>query len=260
MVGNNVILEKKDKVAQIKMNCPKTMNALTDVLFAELAEATDDVIADETINVVVITGMDNAFCAGGDLKRLGKGFGVEEGYDYMKGFHSWVTKFTNMGKITIAAVNGFAMGAGFCIALMCDLVIASEKARFGMAFAGVGLIPDLSGMYTLPRLVGLQKAKELVFTGKRVSAKEGEQLGFVNAVCEEDKLADTVLTIANELANGPMVALRMAKRVMNQSPNLTLEQLLELEAQAQTICFQSKDHELAVKAFFNKEKPVFTGK
>lgn len=260
MVGNNVILEKKDKVALIRLNCPKTMNALTDALFAELKEATDDVMTDASINVVVLTGSENAFCAGGDLKRLGAGFEVEQGYDYMKNCHPWVTKFTNMDKLTIAAVNGFAMGAGFCIALMCDLVIASEKACFGMAFSAVGLIPDLSGMYTLPRLVGLQKAKELVFTGKRVSAQEGVQFGFVNTVCEEAKLEETALAKAAELASGPMVALRMAKRVMNHSPNLTLEQLLELEAQAQAVCFQSQDHKTAVQAFFNKEKPVFTGK
>ena len=166
----------------------------------------------------------------------------------------------NMPKPTIAAVNGFAVGAGFCIAMQADLVLASDKAKFGMAFANVGLIPDLAGLYTLPRLVGLQRAKELVFTGRNVGADEAKEMGIVNQVVPHDELMAEAKKLAKRLADGPRVALRMAKNVMNDSINMTLEQLLDLEPHAQAICFQSEDHKIGVQAFFDKKKPAFVGR
>ena len=227
------------------MNNPKAMNALEDELSAELLSAYQDVAADPDIGAVILTGAERAFCAGGDLKKLSKGFPTAEaGYDYMKSFRAMVTTFMNMPKPTIAAVNGFAVGAGFCIAMQADLILASDKAKFGMAFANVGLIPDLAGMYTLPRLVGLQRAKELIFTGRTIGAEE----------------ASEAKKLAKQLADGPRVALRMAKNVINDSINMTLEQLLDLEPHAQAICFQSEDHKIGVDAFFKKEKPIFKGR
>ena len=156
MEYNSIILTKEDNIAIVQMNNPKAMNALEDELSAELLDAYKDVAADDAIGAVILTGAEKAFCAGGDLKKLSKGFeSAEAGYNYMKSFREMVTTFMNMPKPTIAAVNGFAVGAGFCIAMQADLILASDKAKFGMAFANVGLIPDLAGMYTLPRLVGL---------------------------------------------------------------------------------------------------------
>lgn len=258
--ANCVVVTKRDHVGVIWLNNPKSMNSLDDLLAAELLEATEDLAADDSIGAVIITGTDKAFCAGGDLKKLSAGFETNEGYRYMKSFHKFVKSFSEMEKPTISAVNGFAVGAGFCIAMMADMIIASEKAVFGMAFANVGLIPDLAGLYTLPRLVGLQKAKELVFTGKNIKAEEALQLGIANAVVEAENLDAEAMKLAKQLADGPRVALRLAKCVMNQSVNMTLDQLLELESQAQAQCFQTQDHKIAVEAFFKKEKPVFTGK
>ena len=261
MFYHSIILTKADGVAVIQMNNPKAMNALEDELSAELLSAYKDVAADPAVGAVILTGAEKAFCAGGDLKKLNEGFPTAEaGYDYMKSFREMVTTFLNMPKPTIAAVNGFAVGAGFCIAMQADLILASDKAKFGMAFANVGLIPDLAGLYTLPRLVGLQRAKELVFTGRTIGAEEAGAMGIVNRVVPHEQLLDEAQTLARRLADGPRVALRMAKNVMNDSINMTLEQLLDLEPHAQSICFQSEDHKIGVQAFFRKEKPVFKGR
>ena len=196
-------------MALIQMNNPKAMNALEDELSAELLSAYQDVAADPDIGAVILTGAERAFCAGGDLKKLSKGFPTAEaGYDYMKSFRAMVTTFMNMPKPTIAAVNGFAVGAGFCIAMQADLILASDKAKFGMAFANVGLIPDLAGMYTLPRLVGLQRAKELIFTGRTIGAEEARDMGIVNRVVPHDELLSDAKKLAKQLADGPRVALR----------------------------------------------------
>ena len=261
MSYHSIILTKADGVAVIQMNNPKAMNALEDELSAELLSAYKDVAADPAVGAVILTGAEKAFCAGGDLKKLNEGFPTAEaGYDYMKSFREMVTTFLNMPKPTIAAVNGFAVGAGFCIAMQADLILASDKAKFGMAFANVGLIPDLAGLYTLPRLVGLQRAKELVFTGRTIGAEEAGAMGIVNRVVRHEQLLDEAQKLARRLADGPRVALRMAKNVMNDSINMTLEQLLDLEPHAQSICFQSEDHKIGVQAFFRKEKPVFKGR
>lgn len=261
MAYHSIILTKEDGVAVIQMNNPKAMNALEDELSAELLSAYRDVAADPEIGAVILTGAEKAFCAGGDLKKLSQGFpSAEAGYDYMRSFREMVTTFMNMPKPTIAAVNGYAVGAGFCIAMQADLILASDKAKFGMAFANVGLIPDLAGMYTLPRLVGLQRAKELIFTGRTIGAEEAKDMGIVNQVVSHDSLMDEAKKLAKRLADGPRVALRMAKNVMNDSINMTLEQLLDLEPHAQAICFQSQDHKIGVDAFFQKTKPVFVGK
>lgn len=261
MSYHSIILTKADGVAVIQMNNPKAMNALEDELSAELLSAYKDVAADPAVGAVILTGAEKAFCAGGDLKKLNEGFPTAEaGYDYMKSFREMVTTFLNMPKPTIAAVNGFAVGAGLCIAMQADLILASDKAKFGMAFANVGLIPDLAGLYTLPRLVGLQRAKELVFTGRTIGAEEAGAMGIVNRVVPHEQLLDEAQKLARRLADGPRVALRMAKNVMNDSINMTLEQLLDLEPHAQSICFQSEDHKIGVQAFFRKEKPVFKGR
>ena len=215
MSYHSLILTKADGVAVIQMNNPKAMNALEDELSAELLSAYKDVAADPAVGAVILTGAEKAFCAGGDLKKLNEGFPTAEaGYDYMKSFREMVTTFLNMPKPTIAAVNGFAVGAGFCIAMQADLILASDKAKFGMAFANVGLIPDLAGLYTLPRLVGLQRAKELVFTGRTIGAEEAGAMGIVNRVVPHEQLLDEAQKLARRLADGPRVALRMAKNVI----------------------------------------------
>lgn len=255
-----IVFENRDGVGYIKMNRPKSMNALEDQLLQELKDVTKAVAEDDQIKAVILTGSGNAFCAGGDLKRLQEGFTAISGMEYMKAIHPWVIQFANLNKPTIAAVNGFAVGAGFCISLLCDIVIASDQAKFGQAFVNVGLVPDLAGMYYLPRLVGLQRAKELVFTGRMVDAQEAYNMGIVNKITPADKLEEEVSKFAAKLAAGPTVAISNAKRIINMSINLNLEDLLEIEGYSQSLCFQTEDHKEAVDAFLSKRKPAFKGK
>ena len=254
-----VNLTKDGNVGIITLNSPQSMNALDDVLFAELSEVTDILLDDPSIGVIMLTGTGNAFCAGGDLKKLDEGMSALEGYTYMKGFHPWVARFMNSEKLTVAAVNGFAIGAGFCIAMMADMIFASETAKFGMAFGNVGLIPDLAGLYTLPRVVGLQRAKELVFTCRNISAQQAMDLGIVTEVTAPDQLMEKTLAMAARLASGPRAANKLAKMLLNSSMNMPLDQLLAAEAATQALCFQTKDHRVATQAFFKKENPVFIG-
>ncbi|MDD4160632.1 MAG: enoyl-CoA hydratase [Synergistaceae bacterium] len=253
-------LIKKSGVAVITMKSPESMNALEIILFEELCDATSDVEGDDSVKAVILTGTGRAFCAGGDLKRFSEGFKPNEGYLYMKKFAPWVRQFAGMCKPTIAAVNGYAVGAGFCMALHADIILASEDAKFGMAFVNVGLIPDLGGLYVLPRLVGFQKAKELVFTGRNISAAEAMEIGIVNRVTPADKLLEESFGLAKKIAEGPSFAHRMAKSLINASPAMTLDQLLEQEALFQAQCIQTEDHKNAAEAFLRKEKPVFKGK
>jgi 2-(1,2-epoxy-1,2-dihydrophenyl)acetyl-CoA isomerase len=255
-----LIVTKKDGVGIIRMNSPQNMNALESRLVEELLIVIKDMEVDNGIGAVILTGADKAFCAGGDLDKLARGFSSDEGYTYMKGFADLVRGLTNIQKPLIAAVNGFAVGAGFCIAMLTDIIIASERAKFGMAFVNVGLIPDLAGTYTLPRLIGVHRAKELVFSGRMIDAEEARFMGIANRVVAADELDSIALEIAASFASGPRIAIKFAKLLLNASGNLTMDQLLEIESATQAQCFQSEDHKIALKAFFAKEKPVFVGK
>jgi len=163
-------------------------------------------------------------------------------------------------KPVIAAVNGYAVGAGFSLALLCDLIIAADTAKFGMAFIKVGAVPDCGALYFLPRLVGLPKAKELVFTGANIDAAEAYRIGIVNRVVPAAELLPEALRLGQQLADGPAVALALAKEILNASSSLSLEQVMELEIYAQSLCFQTEDHKEGVIAFLEKRKPVFKGR
>jgi len=253
------ILRIEGAVGTIVLNHPEAMNALDSKMFDELQECTEELLNNEDIGAIILTGSGKAFCAGGDLKRMSSGVEPMEGYAYMSGFHPWVRRFIGAQKPTIAAVNGYALGAGFSVALLSDLIVASDRAQFGMAFANVGVIPDFAGLYTLTRAVGLPRAKELVYTAKNISAKQAMEWGIVNEVVEAERLLARAFELASQLANGPRVALKLAKKLLNTSADMHLEQLLEAESQAQALCFQTRDHKNAIRAFLNKEKPVFTG-
>lgn len=178
--------ERQDGVAIIRLNRPEIMNALEPKLSAELIQITDLLDQDPEIRAVILTGTGKAFCAGGDVRRLKKGFSsLAASRKHLMQRYSWVIKFTNMEKPIIAAVNGFAAGAGFSLAMMCDLILASEEARFIQSFVKMALVPDLGSMYFLPRLVGLNKAKELIYTGQVIDAAEAYRLGIVNRTAVE---------------------------------------------------------------------------
>jgi 2-(1,2-epoxy-1,2-dihydrophenyl)acetyl-CoA isomerase len=215
---------------------------------------------DEQIRVIVLTGSGTAFSAGGDLREIGKGMTLPQAKAYMEDVTQIIPILWHLNKPVIAAVNGAAYGAGFSIAMACDLVVASEEATFSLAFVKVALVPDLCATYFLPRLIGLQRAKEWVFTGNILPARELLKLGVINDVVAAEKLDEHVSKMASQVALGPPLALASAKKLLNQSFNLDLSEALRVENETQAQCLASEDHREGVTAFYEKRPPRFTGK
>lgn len=254
-----IVYEKIDGVALIRLNRPEMMNALEAAVARDLVDAVRDAASDQSVGSVVLTGTDKVFSSGGDLSKLMQGFELLEGRQWLKEGYGQLLELARIKKPVIAAVNGYAVGAGFSLALMCDMIYAAESAKFGMAFIKVGAIPDCGALYYLPRLVGLQKAKELVFRGSNISAAEANRIGIVNEIMADDELMPEVMKIAKNLADGPSIALAQAKEILDASSSLSLEAVMEMEIYAQSFCFQTEDHREGVIAFLEKRKPVFKG-
>ncbi|MCL5056503.1 MAG: enoyl-CoA hydratase [Actinobacteria bacterium] len=255
-----IILEQQENgIAKIIMNQPDRLNALSNSMVEDLILAFQQVAADKKVKVVILTGSGRAFCAGGDLSILDGSIGPLAGRDYALEVSEITKLIFNIEKPVIAAVNGFAMGGGFNFALAADFVIASSEAKFCQAFVQVGLVPDLGGTYLLPRIVGMQKAKELVFTGKVIDAAEAERIGIVNKVVEPGSLQEAVDQFSIQLAQGPSITIGLAKTLLNSNINRSLDEALEGEAFAQSICMQTQDHREGVRAAREKRKPSFSG-
>jgi 2-(1,2-epoxy-1,2-dihydrophenyl)acetyl-CoA isomerase len=174
-----------------------------------------------------------------------------------KYLHEALLTIYKMEKPVIAAVNGFAVGAGCNLALAADIILASEDAKFSQIFVKVGLVPDSGGFFFLPRLVGMAKAKELVFRGNTIDAREAERIGMINAVCAADELLNQAMAMATEFAQGPTRAIGIAKTMLNQSAEMTFAAALDYEAAVQAIVASTDDHREGVKAFAEKRKPKF---
>lgn len=255
----NVMLEIADSIATIRLNRPKAMNAMNRELVDELTAILTALQDDKEVRCIVLTGNGKAFCAGGDVSHLSE---LREASDFRK-FIADVgliaSAIMKMEKPVIAMVNGVAAGAGFNLALACDIVICAQTAKFIQSFNKVGLIPDCSGMFLLPRLVGLQKAKELMFTADPVDAVMALRLGLVNQIADDSKLTEEVYKMARKLAEAAPIALGLTKRIVNRSFDLDLEMALEREADLQTLCMETQDYKEGIAAFKEKRQPVFKG-
>lgn len=256
----NILYEKRDGVALVTMNRPEMMNALEAELAGEVVDAVRDASADEEIGSIVLTGTGKSFSSGGDLGRLMQGFDLLDGRRWLKEGYAQLMEFPGTKKPVIAAVNGYAVGAGFSLAMLCDLIYAADTAKFGQAFIKIGAIPDCGSLYFLPRLVGLQKAKELVFTGVNIDAAEAHRIGIVNRVVPAADLLEEALGLGRQLAAGPAVAMGLAKEILNASSNLSLAEVMEMEIYAQSLCLQTEDHKEGIIAFLEKRKPEFKGR
>ena len=255
-----VKVDKLEEVWVIRLNFPESMNALEKELRDHLKRSLNEFSDSKEGRVAVLTGSGKAFCAGGSLKEFIKGMSASECIDFMKDVNEIILAITGIEKPIIACVNGTAVGAGFSIALACDIIIASSNAMFSQVFAKVGLIPDMGALFFLPRIVGMQKAKELFYTAKMLNANEAQEMGFVNQVVPHEELESHAIAFARQIAQGPMKAFGLAKKLMLKSMKLGLEDVLEYDALAQALCLQSDDHKEGVKAFYDKRKPVFQGK
>jgi 2-(1,2-epoxy-1,2-dihydrophenyl)acetyl-CoA isomerase len=253
-----LLYDVTDGVATVTFNRPEVMNATNDQFYRELSELIQTMADDDAVGAVVLTGAGRGFCAGADVKAMNPDMKLLARRKRHRGILTNVLRpLIMLEKPVIAAVNGAAVGAGFNIALAADIIIASEAAVFSQIFARLGLVPDLGGLYLLTRVVGLNKAKELCFTARRVSAAEGYALGFVNRVVSADKLREEAKMLAGEIAAGPPTALAMIKTLLNKSSTSTLEQMLEYEGYAQTLAYTTPEHREGVAAFREKRSPSF---
>jgi len=249
-----IIVEKEDGVAKITLNRPEVLNALDGEIINELKTAIKDVGKDKGLRAVVITGAGRGFCSGVDLAPSAS---VVEG---LTEIHEIIKGITNMEKPVIALINGTAVGGGLDLAMACDIRIASEKAKLSEIFVKRGLLPDMGGTYFLPRLVGLGKAKELIFTGEIIDAKEAERIGLVNKVVPHEELNSTGMELARKLAKGPTLAIGKAKIAINRAMELNLDSALKDAIEAGSFIFGTEDALEGVMAFVEKREPKFKGK
>lgn len=255
----SILVQVTDGIALVKLNNPESLNALSADIKADLAAFLTESRTDDNIKAVVLTGEGRAFCAGGDLKAQPPA-SVAEGRVRIKKLHELVRLIRDTEKPVIAAVNGFAVGAGMNLALACDIIIAAEDSKFSEIFTNVALIPDAGGLYFLPQLVGPMRAKELCFTARRIGAAEAMQMGLVNKVVPPEALVEEAVSMAATIAKGPAISISYIKRLLNKSMEWDLDTLLEAEAFAQGICMKSEDAQEGVLAFKEKRSPVFRGK
>ncbi len=259
MGEKTVLLEKNDAIATITLNRPKAMNSLNKELVDDLLEALEKAGNDEEVRVIVLTGSGKAFCAGGDLFYLVSIDNTVEARNFIAKAGKIVSLIMNIEKPFIAMVNGVAAGAGFNLALACDIVYCAKSARFAQSFAKVGLVPDAGGMYLLPKAVGTHKAKELMFTADLINSETALNLGVVNQVWAEEELKEETYKLAARLAKGAPVALGAMKRIINRSCELDLDSVCLLETDLQALCMQTEDHKEGVQAFQEKREPEFKG-
>jgi enoyl-CoA hydratase len=259
MAYQNINLESKEGVAVLTFNRPKALNALNNDLLDELAEAVDRVGTDEAIRVLVLTGAgEKAFVAGADITELAT-FNTLQAKLFARKGHDIIGKLQKLAIPVIAAVNGFALGGGSEIALACDFIYASEKANFGLPEINLGLIPGFGGTQRLPRLIGSNLAKEMIFTGKMIPASEALTIGLANKVCPPEALMEEVMNTARVIASKGRVALRSAKQAINDGSNTDLTTGCSIEINAFALCMASQDGKEGTTAFIEKRKAVFKG-
>jgi 2-(1,2-epoxy-1,2-dihydrophenyl)acetyl-CoA isomerase len=245
--------EKENGIAVIRLNRPEVMNAFDIETQEELAKAIEDVRSDEHAKVLIVTGTGRAFCAGMDITAL-EGMNADQGREFLKKVQRMMLNLVSMEKPVIAAVNGYALGGGCNLALASDIIIASENAKFSQGFVKVGLVSDMGGMYFLPRLIGLAKAKELMFIGETLDAKEAYRIGMINRVVPEEDLERVAKELATKMATGPLKPIGLMKAILNKSTHLDFPSLLQLEFEAQEICSQTEDHKKRIQAFLERKK------
>ncbi|KPU95857.1 enoyl-CoA hydratase [Variovorax paradoxus] len=248
-----------DGVATLTLDRPEAKNALDPTMADELGECLAAIRADESVRVLVLTGAGGAFCAGGDVKAMGQGGPrtPEQRRAGMARYTRICTELMALDRPVIAAVDGVAYGAGFSLALMCDIVLLSERARLCMVFQRIGLVPDMGAFYTLPRVVGLQRAKELIFSAREIDAAEALRLGLAMEVLPAEALAARAQAIARSFAGASPVAMSIAKRALQASLGSDLQTLLEIESSGQALASNSDYAKEAVRRFAAREPAQF---
>ena len=258
-----LLIENDGAVRILRLNRPESLNAVDNELLTALGRAVADADKDKTVRCVVLTGAGRGFSSGQDLADVAARYTTNEpielGSHLRERYNPIITRLRTIEKPVIASVNGVAAGAGCSLALACDIRIAAESASFIEAFVNVGLVPDSGSTFMLPRLIGVSRAMEMAFTGRKIAAPEALQIGLVNQLVPDDQLAAATKKLADKLAGLPTRAIGLTKRAINASWRSDIETQLDYEAMLQTTAGQTHDHREGVTAFLEKRSPKFTG-
>ncbi len=259
---SDLLYDVSDRIATITLNRPDKLNAFTGEMIDTWASSLAKAQADEQVNVIVVTGNGRAFCAGGDVARMGDGepTPLQHKNQLWEHIHRIPKTLEGVDKPVIAMVNGLTVGAGMGMSLMCDVRIAAESARFSTGYVRVGLVPGDGDTYFLPRLVGSAKALELLWTADFIEAADALRLGIVNRVVPDGQLKEATYAFARQIADGPQVPIRMIKRLVYQSLRLDLRTHLDLVSSHMAVVRRTEDHAEGVAAFKEKRPAKFKGR
>lgn len=255
----NVTLSNQNGIATVTLDRPEKMNALSEEMYLELTRIFAELQTDDSVRAVIVTGAGKAFCSGSDVGGM-HNVDMISARERMKRRHRMIQNLVNLEKPVIAAVNGASVGIGFSIALACDLVIASENAKFSQIFKKIGLVPDGGSIFFLVQHLGIARAKELVYTARMLPAQEAHEWGIVTKVVPPEELAAAAEGLARELADSATYAIGLAKRMFQSMYLPSLEALLETEILTSTIARLTDDHKEGITAFAEKRPPRFAGR
>lgn len=255
---NLVEFKVDNSIAIVTLNRPEVRNAINDAMRAELIAALERVATEDAVRALVLTGKGKSFCSGGDIAGMRERLKAPAGQVAVNGWrrqqhtHRAVAALHGLGKPTIAAVNGAAAGLGCDLALACDFIVAADDAAFSMSFVRRGLVSDGGGMYFLPRRIGLARAKEMIFSGRSVDAKEALAIGLADRVSPAATLLSDAAAWASDLSRGSLTAIALMKPILDRSLESTEEQVFAMGREAQAICYTTAEHQEAVAAFLDK--------
>jgi enoyl-CoA hydratase/carnithine racemase len=251
-----MLTEIEGAIATLTLNRPEERNAISDGLREELRSALDGLSIMPDVRVVILTGAGKSFCAGGDVKGMQQRLSASAGQVAIEGWRrqqrigTLAATLHSLDQVTIAAVNGHAVGLGLTLALACDFIVAAPQAKFAASFINRALVPDGGGTYYLPRRVGLQRTKDLIFSGRFVDAKEAMAIGLADVLAGEGTLLEDARAYAERFTGQARGAIMLMKSIVNRSFELSLESISALESEAQAISYISDDHRASVEAFF----------
>ncbi|MDQ0217303.1 enoyl-CoA hydratase [Peribacillus cavernae] len=259
MAKEDLLVDIKDSIMNLTLNRPDSLNAFSPDMIVGLQSAIKEAETNPEVRVIVLSGAGRSFTAGGDVKTMGRSSATAT-YDHIGRLNQLILAMKETEIPIIAAIHGFAAGAGFNLALACDLIIAAEDSKFALSFSQVGLISDGGGSYFVPRLLGPHLAKQFFFSAEPVPAQRLYELGVINHVVPLEKLEEETISLATRLAQGPTKAYGMMKKLISHSFTASLEEILEQERITQTMMVTTEDHQEGIAAFKEKRKPVFKGK